>query len=54
MFHEGEQIKIQCDFDNTTSGNLTFGPEMCLFFTGTVDTAGNGNLDCDQGVWSPY
>ena len=53
-FHKGDQVHVHCDYDNTTSGNLTFGPEMCLFYAATVDPNLYGNLATDDGVWGPY
>ena len=45
---------MTCDYDNTTKSNLTFGTEMCVFFAGTVDPTGMGNIMCDSGQWGAF
>jgi hypothetical protein len=54
MLNVGDQIHVHCDYNNTTSGTLTFGAEMCVAFAQTVDTTGTGNLACDEGQWGPF
>lgn len=54
MLHKGDQIKLHCDYNNTTSAPLTFGQEMCVAFAQTVDDAGVGNMACDSGQWGPF
>ena len=54
MLYQGDAIDVQCDWNNTTTGNLTFGLEMCVFFAQTIDDQGYGNLDCDNGGWGGF
>lgn len=54
VLHKGDQLHLHCDYDNTTNATLTFGQEMCVTFAQTVDSAGLGNMACDQGQWGPF
>ena len=54
VFHKGDQLNIQCDYNNPTGKPLDFGMEMCIFFTDTVDPNMVGNMACDKGTWGPY
>jgi len=54
MLHQGDAIDVQCNWNNTTTGDLSFGLEMCVFFAETIDDQGYGNRDCDNGGWSDF
>ena len=54
MMHKGDQLRVHCDYNNTTSSALTFGLEMCIAYAETVDTASVGNMICDQGQWGSF
>jgi hypothetical protein len=54
MLHQGDQIHVHCDYNNTTNAPLTFGAEMCVSYAQTVDKAQVGNMACDQGQWGPF
>jgi len=54
LFDKGDRIAVHCDWNNTTGAVMTFGIEMCVFFTQTVDDTGIGNLACDTGHWSSF
>jgi hypothetical protein len=51
VFHTGDQVNVQCDWNNTTSSDLFFGKEMCVFYAQTIDDVGQGNLLCDADSW---
>jgi hypothetical protein len=50
----GDEIHVQCRWNNTTDHDLPFGLEMCVAFGQTVDGAGIGNLLCDGGNWGTF
>jgi hypothetical protein len=50
----GDEIHVQCRWNNTTGHDLPFGLEMCVAFGQTVDGAGVGNLLCDGGNWGTF
>jgi hypothetical protein len=54
LFKKGDRIKVLCEWNNDTGANLGFGPEMCVFFSQTVDDRGQGNWACDAGVWQSF
>jgi hypothetical protein len=54
VLHKGDQLKVHCDYDNTTNAPLTFGAEMCVAFAQTVDDAGLGNMACNAGQWGAF
>lgn len=54
VFEQGDQIKVRCEWNNTSGRKLWFGPEMCVAFAQTVDRDGSGNLDCDNGEWGTF
>jgi hypothetical protein len=63
MINKGDTVHVHCDYDNTTSGPLTFGAEMCVSYMQFVDTADLGNLACDTNAgtrvaptsaWGPF
>jgi hypothetical protein len=54
MFHKGDQMKVHCEYNNTTGAPITFGAEMCVAFAQTIDNAGVGNMACDSGSWGPF
>ena len=54
MFNAGDKIHIQCDYLNNTGAAMTFGDEMCLLATFTVDPNNVGNVECDRGQWGLF
>jgi hypothetical protein len=54
MFNKGDKIHIECDYMNNTGSTMTFGDEMCVFATFTVDPNNIGNHYCDRGVWGTF
>lgn len=54
LYQTGDSIDVHCAWDNTTSGDLKFGQEMCVFFSQTIDEQNLGNLACDNGEWTPF
>jgi hypothetical protein len=50
----GDTMLVHCDFNNTTSTDLTFGLEMCVFFAQTVDVDAQGSIECDAGQWGGF
>ncbi len=54
LLKAGDTLSVHCDFNNTTSNDLTFGLEMCVLFGQTVDVDGQGNIDCDGGSWGAF
>ncbi|MCU1278763.1 MAG: hypothetical protein JWM53_2309 [bacterium] len=54
MFLTGDHLNVHCEWNNTTSSDMTFGIEMCVGFSEFVDDAGAGNLACDAGNWSDF
>jgi hypothetical protein len=54
LLRKGDQIHIHCDYDNTSSGTLVFGQEMCVMYGETVDSARVGNVVCDQANWGSF
>jgi hypothetical protein len=54
VFAKGDQLNVHCEWDNTTSSNMTFGIEMCVGFSEFVDDTGAGNLACDGGNWTDF
>jgi hypothetical protein len=51
ILHQGDTLHMQCDYQNTTSMTLTFGPEMCVTYADIVDMNGVGNRVCSTGSW---
>jgi hypothetical protein len=54
VFAAGDSIDVHCTWDNTSSGDLVFGNEMCVFFTQTIDDEGVGNIACNDGEWGDF
>lgn len=52
--HQGDQLKIHCEYNNTTGSTLDFGQEMCVVYSQTVDPNMVGNMECDQGQWGSF
>ena len=40
--------------NNTTGAPMTFGDEMCVLATFTVDPNNVGNVECDRGQWGLF
>lgn len=53
VFNKGDKVHIQCDYLNNTGTEQTFGYEMCVLATFTIDTDNVGGVACDKGVWGP-
>jgi hypothetical protein len=49
VLHKGDQIAVQCDYNNTTGATVMFPREMCVawgyFFPATLE------IDCVDGAW---
>jgi hypothetical protein len=54
LLKTGDTVDVNCQWNNTTSGPMTFGMEMCVMFGQTVDTDQLGNLACDAGDWGTF
>jgi hypothetical protein len=54
MLNPGDKIHIECDYMNNTGSEMTFGDEMCLLATFTVDPNNIGNVECDRGQWGTF
>jgi hypothetical protein len=54
VIKKGDKMTVSCDWNNTTSGDLTFGMEMCVAFAQYVDTDNLGNIACDDGQWTGF
>ena len=54
MLAKGDSLDVHCEWNNTTSSNMTFGIEMCVGFAEFVDDTGAGNLACDHGNWTGF
>jgi len=54
LVKSGDKMHVHCEWNNTTSNELTFGLEMCVGFFQTVDNAGLGNMDCNDGEWGHF
>jgi hypothetical protein len=50
----GDQLSVHCEWNNTTSSEMTFGIEMCVGFAQFVDTNLTGNVACDGGHWGAF
>jgi hypothetical protein len=54
VFAAGDQLSVHCEWDNTTSSDMTFGIEMCVGFTEFVDEAVAGSVACNGGRWTSF
>jgi hypothetical protein len=54
IINAGDTIHVRCEYDNTTSNDITFGTEMCVGFATTIDDDGVGNIQCDAGNWGDF
>jgi hypothetical protein len=54
VINAGDEIHLQCAWNNTTNSDLTFGIEMCVAFAQDVDKTGLGNIECDGGNWGTF
>ncbi len=54
LISKGDVMHVHCEYDNTTPNDITFGVEMCVGFATTIDDAGLGNKDCDNGTWGTF
>jgi hypothetical protein len=54
IFSTGDKVNVKCQYMNTTGSPMTFGDEMCVFATFTVDPNNFGNMECDRGQWGSY
>jgi hypothetical protein len=54
LFNAGDKIHIECDYMNTTNAEMTFGDEMCVLATYTVDPNNIGSMACDGGQWGTF
>jgi hypothetical protein len=48
MLHQGDTLHTHCQWDNTTSGMLTFPTEMCV---GVALVVNDREMDCVDGQW---
>ncbi len=54
ILNAGDVMHVHCEYDNTTSSDITFGTEMCVGFSMTIDDQNLGDLDCDGGNWGDF
>lgn len=54
VLNKGDQIVVNCQWNNDTGKVLPFGPEMCLFFGQTIDDMAQGNWQCQNGEWGEF
>jgi hypothetical protein len=54
LLKNGDKMSVHCDWNNTTSGDLTFGLEMCVGFFLTINPDSLPNIACDQGQWDDF
>jgi len=54
LLQPGDMIDVSCEWNNTTSNVLTFGPEMCVSFLNTIDDQNLGSRAWDDGSWVPF
>lgn len=50
----GDQVKVHCEWDNTTDKPMTFGMEMCVSFGNTINAENRENIACDNGEWVEF
>ena len=50
----GDEVDIECTWNNDEGRPLAFGFEMCVAFGQFVDDAGLGNWACDNGTWGAF
>lgn len=50
----GDQVKVHCEWDNTTDKPMTFGMEMCVAFGNTINAENRDNIACDNGEWVEF
>lgn len=54
LLKAGDQVKVHCEWDNTTEKPLTFGMEMCVAFASTINSENRDNIACDNGEWVEF
>jgi hypothetical protein len=54
QFRTGDQVKIHCDWENTSAGPYAFGVEMCVAFAATINTDNRPDTMCDKGQWGTF
>ncbi len=54
LMKAGDQVKVHCEWDNTTDKPMTFGMEMCVAFGNTINAEERENIACDNGEWVEF
>jgi hypothetical protein len=54
LMKSGDQVKVHCEWNNTTGKQMNFGIEMCVAFASTINDQNRGNIECDQGEWNDF
>ncbi len=54
IINPGDEIDIECNWNNDTGRNLPFGFEMCVAFGQFVDDTNMGNWACDGDHWTGF
>jgi hypothetical protein len=54
MIKAGDTVDVSCTWNNTESGPLLFGFEMCVAFGQFIDEQGFGSRACDHGSWVDF
>lgn len=54
VVHKGDTIDSECDYNNDSGHDLTFGLEMCVVFGQFINDAGVPNMVCDAGQWGTF
>jgi hypothetical protein len=52
--HPGDELDVDCSWNNTEGRVLPFGFEMCVVFGQFVDDQGIGSWACDGGRWVEF
>jgi hypothetical protein len=50
----GDQVDVDCSWNNTENRSLSFGFEMCVMFGQFVDDQSIGSWACDNGNWTVF
>lgn len=54
VLNPGDELDIECNWNNDTGRNLPFGFEMCVAFGQFVDDTNMGNIACDGDHWTDF
>ncbi|HEY5928285.1 MAG TPA: hypothetical protein VIV11_41640 [Kofleriaceae bacterium] len=54
LINVGDQVDVNCTWNNDEGRSLPFGFEMCVAFGQTVDVEGRGSWACNGGQWHTF